>query len=827
MMFPNKNKAAMDKLIRNSLKANRSRNRYVVLAIILTTWLITSVFSIGMSYVKSFDTQAQKMIGTEAHAGLLNPTADQLAKLRESEEISDVGVETPVAKWIPQAGSKDQKANLSWYDKTEWERMKAPLLGSKTNGYPKEKNEVVVPTWILDELGIKEPKVGMTIPLTYATYPEGSDTLVERKSSFILSGWYTDYPHLAGREGKILVSEAFAKEIAADNKEVGSVASVIFKSDKDIDQSIEKLEQKLALGENQSLNRFGGDRNSGDSTSTSVGMAGIIAFVMFSGYLLIYNVLYVSVSTDTKQYGLLKTIGATQKQIKRMVRGQANRLTWIGIPIGLIVGAATSFVAVPLALATFSLETGVEISFNPVIFVGAALFAWLTTMAGSRKPAKIAGRISPIEASKFVRGSKKRSKGGAKLHRMALRNLFRDKKRAATVFLSLFLGMTTFLTVNTLVLSMNTDNFVDTYVDNDFDIENSTIGFGYEGNPVQNITEELIQKIRDLEGVTDVRATYVERTYIPYSPEVFGKYMDEFAKRSGFDRPSDEELSKNRQGFGGFAIGLDDRYIEELNKESKMPIDVAKFEKGEIALMNSSDVKLGDKFTLGDPESSAERDFENGGAVPPQYQIPFGSFGPNVYLSKQAMEQWLGHEPTAYRLAVQADEKFHARIQEQLEQLLSGDRELKLSSKLDWIEQMESAKIALFILGGAISLILACIGILNFVSTMFTSIIVRRQEFAVMESIGMTRKQLRKLLLLEGTGYAVISLLLISSLGTLISYGAFQLFSQEADYAIYTFPTVPLTISFVLILAACWLVPLIAFHKSKKQSIVERLRETG
>ncbi len=96
-----------------------------------------------------------------------------------------------------------------------------------------------------------------------------------------------------------------------------------------------------------------------------------------------------------------------------------------------------------------------------------------------------------------------------------------------------------------------------------------------------------------------------------------------------------------------------------------------------------------------------------------------------------------------------------------------------------------------------------------------------------MESIGMTRKQLRNLLLWEGTGYAAISLLLVSTLGTLISYGAYALFSQEADYAIYTFPAVPLAVAFALILASCWIVPFVAFHRVGKNSIVERLRETG
>jgi len=831
MMFPNANKAAIDKLMKRSLKANRSRNRYVVLAIALTAWLITSVFSIGLSYVQSFEAQAQKMQGTTADARLANPTAEQVTRLQGMAEVSEVGLEVQVARWVPPVADDGLAASFAWYDDVEWRKMRAPIWGKNANEYPTGRNEAIVPTWILDELGIEKPQAGMTVSLTYSARPTGGEGPVERTESFVLSGWYTDYSHLAGRAGTIVVSKAFADDIRGGTQPgAGTVASVSFKSGKDVGASMQRAEEQLGLSGKQPFDpvqRTVGDP--ADRTRTYAGMGGMIALVMFSGYLLVYNVLYVSVSTDTKQYGLLKTIGATRRQIKRLVRGQANRLALVGVPLGLAAGAVTSFVAVPLALRITSLETEAEISFHPAIFVGAALFAWLTTMAGSRKPAKIAGRISPIEASKYEQASRKRKRGrgGAKLHRMALRNLFRDKKRAATVFLSLFLGMTTFLTANTLVLSMDADNFVDTYVGNDFEVENETFGFRYEGEPKPLLTDSLIEQIRQIDGVEDIRATYVQRAYMPYSADVFGKYMDAFAEQSGFERPSDEELSVNREGFAGFAVGLDTRDIEKLNEELETPIDLERFEKGEIALLNTPNVERGASITLGLPGGSAERDFEVGGEVPHAYGIPFGSFAPNVYVSEQAMRQWLGQEPMAYRLAIQADEKRHPQIQERLEALVADSRELKLSSKLDWAEQLESAKVVFYILGGAVTLILALIGILNFVSTMLTSVVVRKKEFAVMESIGMTRKQLRNLLLWEGTGYAAISLLLVSTLGTLISYGAYALFSQEADYAIYTFPAVPLAVAFALILASCWIVPFVAFHRVGKNSIVERLRETG
>ncbi|ASS68341.1 MULTISPECIES: FtsX-like permease family protein [unclassified Paenibacillus] len=830
MMLPNTNQAAMKKLISKSLKNNAGRNRYVVLAIILTTWLITSVFSIGMSFVKSFDVQEQKMLGTAAQAQLSDPTADQLALLGSSDKIRDIGISKDVAEWIPAAGSPSdsRQAVFGWYDRTEWNAMKAPLLGGRAGGYPEERSEVVVPAWMLDELGIAEPKAGMELSLTYRAQAGKGGLAAPRAEKFRLKGWYDDYPHLAGKPGTVIVSEAFAREAAgaaAFEGEVPSTASMTFKDESGVQAALAELEPQLRLGPDQQLHPVASSSDSGTAWSTYAGIAGIVLLVMVSGHLLIYNVLYVSVSMDTKQYGLLKTIGATQRQIKTLVRGQSNRLALIGIPIGLAAGALTSFAAVPLALGSLSLETGVEISFHPLIFIGAALFAWLTAWFASRKPARIAGKVSPVEAAKYAGPARKRGKGGARLHRMALRNLFRDRKRAATVFLSLFLGMTTFLTVNLLVLSMNTDNFIKTYVKNDFELENKTLGFEYQGEPKPKLSKELVQQIKGMKGVTDVRASYSERAYMPYSPEVFGRYMDELARRNGFERPSDEELSTSKEGFAGFAVGLDSRTVEELSKKAGTPIDMERFEAGEIALSGSPELPLGGKFKLGEPGGGPEKEFELGGVMPPDGQVPFSGYAPNIYISKKAMEQWLGREPIGYKLAVQAAAKQHPQLQQQLEALIAGDGELKLSSKLDWAKQLNSSKRMFYILGGAVTLILASIGILNFASTMMTSIIVRRQEFAVMESIGMTRRQLRRLLLLEGTGYAGISLLLISTLGTLISYGAFKLFSQEADYAVFAFPAVPLAIAYGLILGACWLVPLLAFRRSGKLSIVERLRD--
>ncbi|GBF75913.1 hypothetical protein PA598K_04347 [Paenibacillus sp. 598K] len=825
MMFPNSNKGIIKRLIRQSLKANRTRNRYVILAVLLTTWLLTSVFTIGMSFIKTFDMQELRMIGTVADAALTRPSQEQLERLKQLPYVSHIGLDTQVAQVIPTQEMGDLDLTMQLYDESEWDRMRAPLLGNKVHAYPAKRNEVIVPTWILDKLDITDPAIGIEVPLTYRSKTG------EHKESFILSGWYTDYSQLSsGNAGVIIVSNEFAQSVGvADVDDKRRVASLLFTEGSDLDQNMSQLEQDLKLSENQQLLSYSAMTAQNESkVTTMLGIAGIIVFVMFSGYLLIYNVLYISVATDTKFYGLLKTIGMTRKQIIRMVNGQAARLAWIGIPIGVAAGVITSLVAVPMAIEAFTLDTDVEISFHPVIYAGAVLFAWLTTMAGCRKPARIAAKISPVEAAKYVRTTTKKSRHGFKLHRMALRNIFRDKKRAFTVFLSLFIGLTIFLTVNTLVLSMNTDNFVDSYIDNDFDIMNKTVEFGYKGEPKQNLTEEMATAVQQMKGVKDVRKTYIDRgASMTYTDEVFGKFVDDLTTRYNMERPTDDQL-KNSGMFWSLLIGIDTRYVTELNKSLETPIDVERFEKGEIALLSASEELFtrGDRFQVTFKEGGASREFEIGGFVSPQFQVSFGGMAPNVYVSHQALQQ-LVNDPILYRMNIQADKKEEERVQAQLETLIAGDREIELTSKLQWAEQLRSAKIIFYLLGGAITLILAAIGILNFISTMFTSVVVRKHEFAVMESIGMTKRQLRKMLVLEGVAYAVISTVLIASLGTLISYGAFYVFSQEADYAIYTLPILPMLIALVLVFASCLSVPIIAYNRSKKLSIVERLREVG
>ncbi|AIQ13099.1 ABC transporter permease [Paenibacillus durus] len=824
-MFPNNTKIAVNKLAAGSMRMSRTRNRFVILAIILTTWLITSFFSIGMSVSKSWDMQEAKLAGTIAQAVLSAPTEDQLEKMKALDYVQAVGLQAVLGAAEGISGDPDKTAHLVWYDETEWNTMRGPAIDGWKGMYPAAENEIAAPLELLRQLGIDKPEIGMNLPLSYTVVSGGK--AVQHKETFKLTGWFKDYSQLgSGDLGSLLVSEPFVKQSGAAMQDVG-VASILFTDNKNIEKLMDNMRQDLKLSKGQELSPASGiSYTDSGRTSTLIGYGGLVLFVMLSGYLLIYNVLYLSVAGDTRFYGLLKTIGVTRRQIRTMIRRQALRLALIGIPIGLIAGAATSFGIVPLALNTIDLQVGGSISFHPLIFAGAALFALITTMVSCIKPARVAGKISPVEAAKYTGitpSSKARmSSGGSKLHRMALRNIFRVKKRALVVFLSLFLGLTTFLVINTLVLSMNPEHFVDDYMRHDFELTHES------GGDKQAVTPELLAKIKSIPGAKDIRTTYLANAVLDYDPKVFGKYVDEFKARYMGGGSGEVDFTKRPDMFSGNVIGLDPADFREANQKLPAPVKVERFEIGEVALLDGEipAFKAGDNFTMKIAGAAKKTKMEIGGMTGFDGLVTFRKTAPNVYISQTAMKQIL-KDPIIYKVSFNADRKDWPEVAEQVKAAIAGNGDLKLESKVDMMNMMQSAKLAFYILGGGLALILALIGLLNFVNIMITGVLARKPELAVLESIGMTSRQIKKLLLLEGAWYAFISLLLVTAFGNALGYGAYRLFSQEATYAVYTFPAIPLLVVIVLVAAVCLVAPVAAFRRVRSSPLPERLREAA
>ena len=828
-MFGNNNRAVCRKLVKSCLTANRSRNVFIILAVTLTTFMIGAVFSIGTGLMASMEAQQLRLIGSAAHAALGNPTVEQYMKAQSLPYVKHAGYGVRIG-WLwdmPALGTLD--ANLIYMDEAQWKHIQAPAVTDIAGQPPQAADEIMLPRYVLDKMGISSPDIGMDIPLRFTT--DGGVTVYDEV--FRLSGYFTSYMQASTGSWQFLMLSSEAVYAYEKPAEPQSALNFLFEDGKRTNEYIERLKADLAIGEAQMIlpsPMYGIDLES-QAASLAV-MLILTALFALTGFLLIYNVLHISVSRDIRFFGLLKTIGATPRQIRRIVVRQVLRLCAVGIPAGLALAALASFAAVPAVVLGSEVETGVVISFSPFIYLGAAFFALLTALAGAVSPADKAARISPIEALRFTpqtgraTAARASSVRGKPLH-MALRSILREKQRAAVVLCSLFLGLTVFVTVISVIAGMDVENYVARYYAADFMLENTA--YARKGDiRTQVISGDISAAVNALPGLESVERTTSAFAEMPYTAERFGAYLDDFAarQRQYGVTSTKEELA---QSFIGIVAGLDAAAVERLNESRETPIDLGAFTRGEIVLIATDSPGL--FATVPDVHLTMEgsgRAFtaQVGGFVPISFKYIGEYIAPTVFVSN-TMWETLGEEPLLRTLHVNVADARESEAEAMLKALLADNGDIDLVSKADARKGMEDAKIILTALGGGLSLILAFIGVMNFINAMSVNVLVRRREFAVLQSVGMTGRTLRAMLRYEGLLYALASLGLVATAGNGIALGLFKLFQRQADYIVFQYPLLPVTAVALLVLAVCVLVPELAYRSLSRATIVERLRDAA
>ena len=240
----------------------------------------------------------------------------------------------------------------------------------------------------------------------------------------------------------------------------------------------------------------------------------ILLLIIFTGYLIIYNVFQISVANDIRFYGLLKTIGTTPRQLRRIIRHQALALSLVGIPLGLLLGWLVGGQLTPVIIRQLNAVSNV-VSVNPAIFVASALFALVTVLISCRKPGRMAARVSPIEAVRYAEGGAvrhggKRNAKGVSLLSMAQANLGRNRVKTAVTVLSLSLAVVLLTVTVTFTNGFDMDKYVSNFTASDFIVADAgqfqTGGDAY--NSEMDVTEDVISAIDAQGGITDGGLVY-------------------------------------------------------------------------------------------------------------------------------------------------------------------------------------------------------------------------------------------------------------------------------------------------------------------------------
>ena len=245
----------------------------------------------------------------------------------------------------------------------------------------------------------------------------------------------------------------------------------------------------------------------------------LLVLVIFTGYLIIYNIFQISVTGDIRFYGLLKTIGVTPRQLRRIIRQQALCLCAAGIPLGLLLGYGVGAALTPLVIARTSLgDTVAAVSTSPLIFLASALFALITVLISCSRPGRLASKVSPVEATKYtemVKSKKKRrTTRGAKVYQMALANLGRNKTKTILVVISLALSVVLLNVLITFTGGFDMEKYLKNQSCADF-IVSSTDYFRYQ-HPDNYISQEEMEQIKANVSPSLSGCGYTLTGYMPY-----------------------------------------------------------------------------------------------------------------------------------------------------------------------------------------------------------------------------------------------------------------------------------------------------------------------
>ena len=877
ILFGNNNKAVIKKLANRSFRSNKMRNVIAVIAIALTTFLFTAVLTIGMGAKGTLEYNMAKMIGTGADALVQGLSEEQFQQLKENSMFEKVGC------WVPieiMTNTNRIFAEIDYADQPQLElRMQTPRTGSA----PQKANEVLVSANILKDLNIEE-KIGAEIPIEFKNRQSGQMYHFD----MIVSGIY-DTPN--EKSESVIVSKAFMEEnpemmneIAQGREGCGIYdADVIMRDSSMVKERISEFVRSIGgnpddrSAENYvrvAPNTFLSNNSGGSIMWLVAGVFGVL--FMFCGYLLIYNVFEIAVTNDIRQYGLLRTVGTTSQQIKRLVNRQALYLFLIGTPLGLFFGTLLGRSILPIALQIFAVDFSggnIEVGTLPYlgIIAGAILFSGLTVYISTRKSVKKASRVSPIEAIRYVEQNtvsikRKKTNTGAVIPRMAKANLQRNKRRTVFIVISLTLSIVLLNSVFIFSGSFDEDAYIENQTRSDFIVYSPGIqaAFGNDFGHNSTVPEKATEEIKEQPGVTNevylyrntfeddhiscdwgtpyvVDNTYKEQRMLPehlnlgvYQTEnyrhtvgltadnhplgnVFGFSENFFNRLDIIEGETDLSVLKDKLWNGNNVI-LMGEYDDHGNFGGADAADYCGLSVGDTIQFYENGTPT-EEFTIIAKAAATNSDMTMTGGGSNIAQI---IEGPKIFMAENKFKE-IYETPTLYGFLFDVEEQY----QQEMESYLAQDTDVVYTSILTMKATVSGVKNVVLLIGGVIGAVFALVGLINFINLVMTNIITRRHEFATMQSIGMTNQQLRKMMISESFFYVllagIVGTLAAGVLGmTLVR--AFVEISPSSIMMTFQMTLLPALIMLVLFLVLAFIVPVVALRLFNNRSVVERLR---
>ena len=865
----------LNKLTVNYLKMNKKRTIVTIIGIILSGAMITAVATLAVSFQR-FMLDVEIGYDGAWDAYFKEAKIEDIDTIRNDKRFSDIMIMSKVGM-AENKYSNDEFLYIKAYDSSALKNMKVKLIEGRL---PENENEIVLSKTFFDGKE-NEPKIGDRVTLDIGKRMSDGYELIsqakEDNETFVKEGEKTylvcgkiERPDFETGTDNYTAGVTFLDNenmITSSTVDVG----IISKKAKNIYKDTEEIAEKLgmyeinALGEkvynvkyNTYVLAYKGVNNQSGFNEMLYTVCGIlIAVIMVGSILVIYNSFAISVSERKKQFGMLSSIGATKKQIKKSVICEGAILGMIGIPIGIlsgIGGIGITLNVVNSLLKPMIREEALNWSLHLVVSWQAILIAVvliaLTIYLSVVIPAKRASKISPIEA---IRGNNEIKVKSKKLRtpkfinkifgiegEIALKNLKRSRKKYRTTVISLMISIILFISVSGFVGYMygGFDSMYES-VDYDYSIFIYTNN-SEESKRVARKTKERIESSENIDKLTIYDIGYAN-SIIPKNK--LDSRMEKAKEEKSYIKDYIDDY-EDKYHIGINVISLNDKQMKEYlrkvgldkleNNEAILInyVDLLKTAQIEGSITNYKENELLEIETYATPDDKGEIKEENTQKL--QYklakvtdQMPFGIKNTNylklILIVNENEINKLGNDVYTRMIFTAKNDK---ELKEELDNLEKevGDISLNVQNVKEEMQSQRNLKMIINIfLYGFIALISA-IGIANIFNTISTNLNLRRREFAMLKSIGMTDKGFKKMLDLECFFYGTKALLFGLPIGIGICYLINQGFGNLIEFA-FSLPWNSIIISIIAVYLVVFITMLYSSSKIKKENIIDVLRD--
>lgn len=807
-----------------NMRHYKSKNILFGIAIILTTLLLFVIPSIGKDMVEVNFAVINKIYPTW-HALYRNVDESTVMKLAAHHDVKTYGLRSDAGYM----NLEDATVSMMYMDRTGMELYKVKL---KEGQLPQKENDIVVSKGILEALG-QNGKIGDTITVPYQILKDDGLDYTKEKD-FRICGFLAD--NESSKEQKqytSLVSEAFLKaEIPVEQVKYRFLLQVNGQKGNttaDYTETIQNIARQFGISEDDmNINKEYLAANYVDPATIPV-IVGIMLIVVLAGIITIYSVYYVSMNQRVREFGKLKAIGATKRQLRQIVLREGMGVALFAIPIGLLIGT----VAVKVVLLQFvehAKDSNVLITeaYKVVAKGEVQLYYWwiyllaiavtlCTVYLSLMKPMRMAAKVSEIEAMRYQGGSKrqKSSRKGYQflnIGRLTKRNLAENKKKSTITIVSMAVTGIFVMMVATVLSCANPMESAKSSIVGQYEIS-PIVESGnkehpeYEWAEVQKnnpLNEGLKQQIEELDGVERV---------------------DVFTALKVSGGPFEEKIGTE------FINGVPEEYAEELKKGiTEGNVTYEELKSGDKVILDRAllhwypDIKVGDKLKLNihDGDNTFQKEIEV--AAIGEYGTGLTNYN-CLIMAKEGAEKLTINNSSSY-FQVIADKDYDEALEASLQAIVDGSGRLQMRT---WKNEYDTWENAIQMTRGAcyaFIIILAAISIMNLINTMINSVHVRKKELGMMQAIGMSDRQLMKMLQLEGIFYTVGTLIISIGVGSLAGYPLFLYAKRTGMFDISTYHY-PVTAAIIIILTLFVIQMLLAIFIAKsvrKDSLIERIR---